>query len=78
MTDKVRRLLEYHFVENETTGMSKRTVDRVVKGLSVAVEQRIGLSMPVMAQHRINTGFSNLMIFFGVVKMYVHFHHYWG
>jgi len=31
MTDRVRRLIEYHFTENNNTGMSKRTVERIVK-----------------------------------------------
>jgi len=31
MTDRVRRLIEYHFAENNNTGMSKRTVGRIVK-----------------------------------------------
>jgi len=31
MTDRVRRLIEYHFAENNNTGMSKRTIERTVK-----------------------------------------------
>jgi len=31
MTDRVRRLIEYHFAENNNTGMSKRTIERIVK-----------------------------------------------
>jgi len=31
MTERVRRLLEYHFAENNNTGMVKRTVARIVK-----------------------------------------------
>lgn len=34
MTDRVRRLMEYHFAEHNTTGMSKRTVNRVIKRLA--------------------------------------------
>ena len=43
MTERVRSLLEYHFAENETVGVSKRTVDRVVK----KVANRAGISKPV-------------------------------
>ncbi len=43
MTDRVRGLIEYHFAENDTTGMSKRTVDRVVK----RVANNAGISKPV-------------------------------
>jgi len=43
MTDRVRRLLEYHFAENNTTGITKRTVARTVK--KVASKARI--SKPV-------------------------------
>lgn len=31
MTDSVRRLIEYHFAENNNTRMSKRTIGRIVK-----------------------------------------------
>jgi integrase/recombinase XerD len=31
MTDRVRRLIEYHFTEHEDIGMSKRTIERIVK-----------------------------------------------
>jgi len=31
MTERVRRLIEYHFAENNNTGMSKRTIERIVK-----------------------------------------------
>lgn len=31
MTERVRRLVEYHFAESDTVGMSMRTVDRVIK-----------------------------------------------
>ena len=43
MTERVRRLVEYHFAENETAGMSKKTVDRVVK----KVANKAGVSKPV-------------------------------
>ena len=43
MTDRVRRLIEYHFAENDTVGMSKRTVARVVK----QVADKAGISKPV-------------------------------
>jgi len=47
MTDRVRRLIEYHFAENDTTGMSKRTVARVVKqvGVPIAIGQKWTLSL---------------------------------
>jgi len=31
MTERVRRLIEYHFAENNDTGIGKRTVARIVK-----------------------------------------------
>jgi integrase/recombinase XerD len=31
MTDRVRRLIEYHFAENNDTGMNKRIIERTVK-----------------------------------------------
>ena len=31
MTDMVRSLIEYHFTENNNTGISKRTIERTVK-----------------------------------------------
>ena len=31
MTERVRRLIEYHFAENNNTGMSRRTIERMVK-----------------------------------------------
>jgi len=31
MTDRVRRLIEYHFAENNNIGMSKRTIAPEVK-----------------------------------------------
>jgi len=43
MTDRVRRLMEYHCAENNNTGMHKRTVDRVVK----KVADKAGISKPV-------------------------------
>lgn len=43
MTDRVRRLIEYHFTEHETIGVSKRTIARVVK----QVANRAGISTPV-------------------------------
>ena len=43
MTDRVRRLIEYHFAENNATVMSKRTVERVVKG----VADKAGILKPV-------------------------------
>jgi integrase/recombinase XerD len=43
MTDRVRRLMEYHFVENYNTGMSKRTIERIVK----KVADKAGISKKV-------------------------------
>jgi len=43
MTERVRRLLEYHFAENNNTGMVKRTVARIVK----KVADKAGISKPV-------------------------------
>jgi len=43
MTERVRRLLEYHFAENNNTGMVKRTVARTVK----KVADKAGISKPV-------------------------------
>ena len=34
MTDRVRRLIEYHFAENNNTGMSKRTIERIIKKMA--------------------------------------------
>jgi len=31
MTDRVRRLMEYHFTENNGIGVTKRTVARIIK-----------------------------------------------
>jgi len=43
MTERVRRLIEYHFVENNDTGMTKRTVARIVK----KVADKAAISKPV-------------------------------
>ena len=43
MTERVRRLLEYHFAENNNTRMVKRTVARIVK----KVADKAGISKPV-------------------------------
>ena len=43
MTERVRRLLEYHFAENNTSGITKRTVARTVK----KVADKAGISKPV-------------------------------
>ncbi|MBA7618463.1 Tyrosine recombinase XerD [subsurface metagenome] len=43
MTERVRRLLEYHFAENNNTGMVKRTVARIVKKAA----DKAGISKPV-------------------------------
>ena len=43
MTERVRRLMEHHFAENNNTGMHKRTVGRVVK----KVVDRAGISKSV-------------------------------
>ena len=43
MTDRVRRLLEYHFAENNSIGVTKRTVARIVK----KVVNKAGISKPV-------------------------------
>ena len=43
MTDRVRRLIEYHFAENNDTGMIKRTIERIVK----KVADKAGISKPV-------------------------------
>ncbi|MBA7585210.1 Tyrosine recombinase XerD [subsurface metagenome] len=34
MTDRVRILIKYHFAENNHTGISKRTIERIVKKVS--------------------------------------------
>lgn len=43
MTDRVRGLIEYHFAENNGTGVSKRTIERIVK----TVADKAGISKPV-------------------------------
>jgi len=43
MTDRVRRLFEYHFAENNDTGITTRTVARTVK----KVADKAGISKPV-------------------------------
>jgi len=43
MTDRVRRLIEYHFAENNNTGIGKRTVGRIVK----KVADKAGILKPV-------------------------------
>jgi len=45
MTDRVKRLIEYHFAENETIGMCDRIVDQVIK----KVANRAGIAKPVSA-----------------------------
>jgi len=43
MTERVRKLLEYHFAENNDTGITTRTVARTVK----KVADKAGISKPV-------------------------------
>jgi len=43
MTERVRKLFEYHFTENNNTGMVKRTVARIVK----KVADKAGITKPV-------------------------------
>jgi len=43
MTERVRSLIEYHFAENNDTGMSKRTIERIVK----KVADKAGVSKKV-------------------------------
>ncbi|MBA7585536.1 Tyrosine recombinase XerD [subsurface metagenome] len=43
MTDRVRTLIGYHFAENNHTGISKRTVERIVK----KVADKAVISKPV-------------------------------
>jgi len=43
MTDRVRRLIEYHFAEHNGTGMTVRTIQRIVK----QVADKAGISKPV-------------------------------
>jgi len=43
MTERVRRLLEYHFAENNSSGITKRTVARTVK----KVADKAAISKPI-------------------------------
>ena len=43
MTERVRKLMEYHFTENNSTGITKRTIARTVK----KVADKAGISKPV-------------------------------
>ena len=43
MTERVRRLMEYHFAENNSIGVTKRTIARTVK----KVADKAGISKPV-------------------------------
>ena len=43
MTDRVRRLIEYHFAENNGIGTTKRTIARIVK----KVADKAGIPKPV-------------------------------
>ena len=43
MTDRVRRLMEYHFTENNGIGVTKRTVARIIK----KVADKAGISKAV-------------------------------
>jgi integrase/recombinase XerD len=43
MTERVRSLIEYHFAENDNPGMSKRTIERIVK----KVADKAGISKKV-------------------------------
>ena len=43
ITERVRRLIEYHFAEDNDTGMTKRTVERIVK----KVADKAGISKSV-------------------------------
>jgi integrase/recombinase XerD len=43
MTERVRRLIEHHFTEHNNTGMSTRTIQRIVK----KVADKAGISKPV-------------------------------
>jgi len=43
MTERVRRLIEYHFAEHNEIGMSRRTIQRIVK----RVANRAGIAKPV-------------------------------
>ncbi len=43
MTEKVRKLVNYHFAENNGSGVTKRTVARIVKKIA----NKAGISKPV-------------------------------
>ena len=43
MTERVRRLMEYHFAENNNIGLGKRTIERIVK----QVADKAGIIKPV-------------------------------
>ena len=43
MTDRVRRLIEYHLAENNSIGVTRRTVARIVKKIA----GKAGISKPV-------------------------------
>jgi len=43
MTERVRGLIEHHFVENDSTNIAKRTAQRIIKN----VANRAGVSRPV-------------------------------
>jgi len=43
MTERVRRLMEYHFAENNNIGLGKRTIERTVK----KVADKAGITKPV-------------------------------
>ena len=43
MTDRVRKLFKYHFAENNSIGVTKRTVARIVK----KVADKAGITKPV-------------------------------
>ena len=43
MTDRVRKVMEYHFAKNNSTGITKGTVARTVK----KVADKAGISKPV-------------------------------
>jgi len=43
VTERVRRLMAYHFAENNSVGITKRTVARIVK----KVADKAGISKPV-------------------------------
>jgi integrase/recombinase XerD len=55
MTDRIRRLIEYHFTEHNSNGMTIRTIQRIVK----QVTNKVGISKPVtpmcFAPHLVST-----------------------